>query len=295
MFLFICSMSFWLDAAEAAQLRIRKELLAKQSDQALINVTGRFEHIQEITEKKDCKFQVSLRANEINVAVVGEFINACSTQLDPNEIMGLSRNGDIPIEGVFRIWFEQAGSIDDVFSEEYESEPYNDSTPKHAVEIDPITQAGERKFYDTIRLMEKADFEPYSTSALQRLLKRKVTIEEYTGDDGEPYIAIESGGGLPSHFHLKAVLRAKPLPTQDGYSAQVDILDRRKVVASGIRIFSVEGTKANEALKTMKKGAEFSFWGITRMDGKKALKILDEDAGYHIPIPFEFVLLDIHK
>ncbi|MER3423142.1 MAG: hypothetical protein C4293_07830 [Nitrospiraceae bacterium] len=143
--------------------------------------------------------------------------------------------------------------------------------------------------------MEKADFEPYSTSAFQRLLKRKITIEEYTGDDGERYVAIESGGGLPSHFHLKAVLRTKPIPTQDGYSAQVDILDRRKVVASGIRIFSIEGTKANEAFKTMKRNSEFSFCGITRMDGKKAFKIPDEDAGYHIPIPFEFVLLDIHE
>ncbi|MER3423141.1 MAG: hypothetical protein C4293_07825 [Nitrospiraceae bacterium] len=77
----LCFVSLWLDPAGAARLRIRKELLAKQSDQALINVTGHFEHIQEITEKKDCKFQVSLRANEINVAVVGAFINACSRNL----------------------------------------------------------------------------------------------------------------------------------------------------------------------------------------------------------------------
>jgi hypothetical protein len=60
-------------------------------------------------------------------------------------------------------------------------------------------------------------------------------------------------------------------------------------------VFTIGGTKANDSLKSLKRNAEFSFWGITRLDGKKALKALEDDAGYHIPIPLEFVLLDIHK
>jgi hypothetical protein len=284
-----------IEAAHSAQLRIRKELLVQQSDRALITVTGRIEHVDTISEKEDCGVQASIRVTEIKVAVVGAWINACSTKLEPNEIAALAENGEVPIEGVFRIWFERVGSKDEVLSEEKELEPYTDANPKHAIEIDPVVLVAQRQFYDSVRAMEWFDFNVHGPPALQRLLKRKVTIESYETDDGTPYVSIESGGSLPNHFQLKAVLRSRPTKTEDGYTALVDILDKQKTVVPGIRIFSIGGTKANDSLKNLKRNAEFSFWGITRIDGKKALKAMEDDAGYHIPIPLEFVLLDIHK
>lgn len=298
---FVCAVLIWcfadgpIDSADSAQLRIRKELLIQQSDRALITVTGRIESVETVPEKEDCSVQASIRGTEIRVAVVGEWINACSTKLELNEITALSENGPVPIEGVFRIWFERAGGKDDVLSEELERGPSSDSHPKHAIEIDPVVLVGQRQFYDTVRAMEWFDFNVHGTPALHRLLKRKVTIDGYESDDGTPYVAIESGGSLPNHFQLKAVLKSKPMKTEDGYSASIDILDKQKTIASGIRIFTIGGTKANDSLKSLKRNAEFSFWGITRLDGKKALKALEDDAGYHIPIPLEFVLLDIHK
>jgi hypothetical protein len=284
-----------VQSADSAELRIRKELLVRQSDRALINVTGRVEHVDTIPDKGDCELQASIRVAEIRVAVVGEWINACSTKIEPNEIAALAENGDVPIEGVFRIWFERVGGKDEVLSEENEVGSYSDANPKHAIEIDPVVLVGQRQFYDTVRAMEWFDFNVHGTPALQRLLKRKVTIEGYEAEDGTPYVAIESVGSLPNHFQLRAVLRSRPVKTEDGYSASIDIMDKQKTIASGVRVFSIRGTKANESLKSLKKNAEFSFWGITRLDGKKALRVLDEDAGYHIPIPLEFVLLDIHK
>ena len=280
---------------EAAQLRIRKEILIQQTDRALATVTGHFEHVGDIAEKGECQLHASVRAKEINVAIVGEFINACSTKLDAQEIRLLSQNGAIPIAGVFRIWFPHAARIDDIFSEEFELEPYRDASPKHAVEIHPVVHAADRSFYETVRAMEKADFKADGVEMLYRLMKRKITAEQYQGDDGKEFVAIESGGALPNYFHLKAILRSKPIPTEDGFMASIDILDRHRTIASGIRLFSIDGTKGNRALQSMKKNSEFSFWGITRLDGKKLLKVLDEDAGYHVPIPFEFVVLDIHK
>jgi hypothetical protein len=284
-----------IGSADGAQLRLRKELLIRQSDRALITVTGRVEYVETVPEQEDCSLQASVRVAEIRVAVVGEWINACSTKLEPTEIAALTENGEVPIEGVFRIWFEWAGGKDDVLSEENEVGPYSDSNPKHAIEIDPVVLVGQRQFYDTVRAMEWFDFNVHGMPALQRLLKRKVTIDGYDADDGTSYVAIESGGSLPNHFQLKAVLKSRPTKTEDGYSAVIDIMDKQKTVAPGIRVFTIGGTKANDSLKSLKRNAEFSFWGITRLDGKKALKALEDDAGYHIPIPLEFVLLDIHK
>jgi hypothetical protein len=280
---------------DAAQLRIRKELLIQQTDRALVTVTGDFEHVRDIAEKGECQLKASVRAKEINVAIVGEFINACSTKLDPQDIRVLSQHGAIPIVGVFRIWFPHAARIDDIFSEEFELEPYRDANPKHAIEIHPVVRAAGSSFYETVRAMEEADFKADGVETFYRLLKRKITIEQYAADDGEEFVAIESGGALPNYFHLKAILRSKPIPTEDGLMASIDILDRRRTIATAIRLFSIDGTKGNRALQSMKKNSEFSFWGVTRMDGKKLLKALDEDGGYHISIPFEFVVLDIHK
>jgi hypothetical protein len=298
---FLCVLLVWcysdgfIGSADGAQLRLRKELLIRQSDRALITVTGRVEYVETVPEQEDCSIQASVRVAEIRVAVVGEWINACSTKLEPTEIAALTENGEVPIEGVFRIWFEWAGGKDDVLSEENEVGPYSDSNPKHAIEIDPVVLVGQRQFYDTVRAMEWFDFNVHGMPALQRLLKRKVTIDGYDADDGTSYVAIESGGSLPNHFQLKAVLKSRPMKTEDGYSAVIDIMDKQKTVAPGIRVFTIGGTKANDSLKSLKRNAEFSFWGITRLDGKKALKALEDDAGYHIPIPLEFVLLDIHK
>jgi hypothetical protein len=298
---FLCVLLVWCypdgsnGSADGAQLRLRKELLIRQSDRALITVTGRVEYVETVPEQEDCSLQASVRVAEIRVAVVGEWINACSTKLEPTEIAALTENGEVPIEGVFRIWFEWAGGKDDVLSEENEVGPYSDSNPKHAIEIDPVVLVGQRQFYDTVRAMEWFDFNVHGMPALQRLLKRKVTIDGYEADDGTSYVAIESGGSLPNHFQLKAVLKSRPTKTEDGYSAVIDIMDKQKTVAPGIRVFTIGGTKANDSLKSLKRNAEFSFWGITRLDGKKALKALEDDAGYHIPIPLEFVLLDIHK
>lgn len=298
---FLCVLLVWcypdgfIGSADGAQLRLRKELLIRQSDRALITVTGRVEYVETVPEQEDCSLQASVRVAEIRVAVVGEWINACSTKLEPTEIAALTENGEVPIEGVFRIWFEWAGGKDDVLSEENEVGPYSDSNPKHAIEIDPVVLVGQRQFYDTVRAMEWFDFNVHGMPALQRLLKRKVTIDGYDADDGTSYVAIESGGSLPNHFQLKAVLKSRPTKTEDGYSAVIDIMDKQKTVAPGIRVFTIGGTKANDSLKSLKRNAEFSFWGITRLDGKKALKALEDDAGYHIPIPLEFVLLDIHK
>jgi hypothetical protein len=298
---FLCVLLVWcysdgfIGSADGAQLRLRKELLIRQSDRALITVTGRVEYVETVPEQEDCSLQASVRVAEIRVAVVGEWINACSTKLEPTEIAALTENGEVPIEGVFRIWFEWAGGKDDVLSEENEVGPYSDANPKHAIEIDPVVLVGQRQFYDTVRAMEWFDFNVHGMPALQRLLKRKVTIDGYEADDGTSYVAIESGGSLPNHFQLKAVLKSRPTKTEDGYSAVIDIMDKQKTVAPGIRVFTIGGTKANDSLKSLKRNAEFSFWGITRLDGKKALKALEDDAGYHIPIPLEFVLLDIHK
>ena len=93
---------------DAAELRLRKELVEQQANRALITVTATFQQVKNTVNSldKDCDLHAPLRAEEIRVAVVGEFMNACSTGLAPVEVRKWTANGALKIEGVFRIWLE---------------------------------------------------------------------------------------------------------------------------------------------------------------------------------------------
>jgi len=293
----------WLSPAEAAELRVRKELLIQQADRALITATGRFDHVKDTvnTLQADCDLHAPVRVHEIRVAVVAEFMNACSTALDPEQVKGFTRDADGQIEGVFRVWFEHPGKKDEILTEEEPLAPYRSSNPPHAVEIHPVVRvrvrATEYTFFDVIRAIEKDGqvYKAKGTAALRALVKRKVTVQEFDGSDGEEYVSIESGCCLPNYFRLQAVLRSTPKKTNDGHWALMDIMDGQTPVARGIRLFSIEGTKADAALKGLKMNARFSFWVITRLDLSKVLKAADEGGGEPVRLPFEFVLLAIEE
>ncbi len=293
----------WLAPAEPAELRVRKELLVQQADRALITATGRFDHVKEAVNslQADCDLHAPVRVHEIKVAVVGEFMNACSTALDPAEVTQWTKEADGQIDGVFRVWFEHPGKKDDVLTEEEPVGPYRSSNPPHAVEIHPIVRirvgGTEHKFFDAIRAIEKDGqaFKAKGTAALRTLLKRKIAIQAFDGSDGEEYISIESGCCLPNYFRLEAVLKATPKKTDDGHWAVMDILDGQTTLARGIRLFSIEGTKVDTAFKGLKKNTRFSFWAITRLDLSQVVKAADENGGEPFRLPFELVLLAIEE
>ncbi len=302
--LFVFGLSLWglwLSPAEPAELRVRKELLVQQADRALITATGRFDHVKQAVNslQADCDLHAPVRVHEIKVAVVGEFMNACSTNLDPEQVKQWTKEADGHIDGVFRVWFEHPGKKDDVLTEEEPLAPYKSSNPPHAVEIHPITRVvvGEKAyiFLDTIRTIEKGGqvFKAKTAKTVGWLLRRKVTVQEYDGLNGEPFISIDSGGSLPNYFRLRAALKSAPKKTEDGHWALIDVLDGRKVIHRNVRLFSIERTKADTTFRGLRKSATMTFWGITRMDLSKVLKILEEDGGDPIQIPFEFVLLAI--
>ena len=195
---------------DAAQLRIRKELLIQQTDRALATVSGDFEHVTDIAEKGECQIKASVRAKEINVAIVGQFINACSTKLDPNEIRVLSQNGTIPISGVFRIWFPHAARIDDIFSEEFELEPYRDPSPKHAIELHPVVHAADRSFFDTVRAMEKADFKADGVEILSVSSSERSPSNSTRATTARSLSPLRAAGRFPTIFISKPFFDQNP-------------------------------------------------------------------------------------
>ncbi len=282
---------------DAAELRLRKGLVEQRADRALITVAARFDHVKSTvnTLDKDCDLHAPIRTEEIRVAVVGEFMNACSTGLDPAEVRRWTASGEEKIEGVLRIWFEHPGDKNEVLTEEKPLAAYSSSNPPHAVEVHPITRVGDRSFLSAIGPVQKDGqvFKAKGPQQLTSLLRRKITVQEYDGQDGEEYLSIESGCCLPNYFRLSAVFRSAPKATQDGRSAVVDLVSGQKVLAARIRMFSIDGTTANEAFGKLKTGTRFIFWGITRLDAAKLLKAAEDGTGESMPIPVEFVLLAI--
>jgi hypothetical protein len=279
-----------------AELRIRKEVIETQANRATITTPATFDHVKAVnTLGKDCDLHAPVHAKSLHVAVVSEFMNACAGGMSPQEVIGWSAEGPTDITGVFRLWFEHPGKKgEDTLSEEDGPPEYKNSNPPHAIEIHPLVQVGTHSFYDKLGPIKQGGtfFKAKTATQLVSLLKRKVTIQEYDGEDGDQYVSIQSGCCLANYFKLTAVLRTLPKKTDDGHSAMVDVMSGQKVVAKGLRVFSVSQTVADNNFKGMKVNDRFTFWGITRMDLSKAIAALEEDSGAPIKIPVEFVLLD---
>ncbi len=284
-------------ALDGAELRIRKSLLEGQKNRALISVSGKFDHVKPQVNSlaKDCDLHAPIKTADIWVAVVGEFMNACATSLDPKDVTKWTANAPAQIQGVFRIWFEHPGKSNEVMSEEEGAPVYTGSNPPHAVEIHPITKVGQKSFLSAIKSVEK-DGQFLSANGVQqakRLKNRKVSVNEYDGKDGEEFVLISSGCCLPNYFHLRGVLKSTPENSEDGTVANINILDGNKAALKDIRLFSIEGTAAHSGLKAMKKGDKFDFWAITRLDLGQVLDAIQSNEGDDMNIPFEFVLLAI--
>lgn len=288
-----------LPLANASELRIRKELLEKQADRALITVKGRFDHVKDTVNslEKDCDLHAPIRAQKIRLAIVGEFMNACSKGIKPAEVRQLTKTTAVEIEGVFRVWFEHAGKKDEVLTEEEPLAAYTSPNPPHAVEIHPIVRVGQKKFFHTIGPIEKEGrfYRAKTAKTLAAYLKRKITLQEFLGSDGEEYVSIESGGSLPNYFRLNAELASAPKQTADGHEALVDVLDGDQPVTRSLRVMSIAGTAADADFNGLSKGKQFTFWGISRLNLQKVLDALEESPGEPIAIPIELVILAVES
>ncbi len=291
--------TFAPSSTHASELRLRKDLVTRQADRVLIVAHGRFDHVKDTVNSltQDCDLHAPVRVDEIKVAVVSEFMNACSTGLQPDQVRAFTENGPAEIAGVFRIWFEHPGKKDQVLSEEDTLAPYTSSNPPHAIQIHPIVRAGGQSFTAAIAPVEKdgKQFKAKGAPQLQTLLKRKITVQEFDGEDGDPYISIDSGCCLPNYFKLTAVLTSAPTKIDDGHSALANITSGQTVVASSLRLLSIDGTQADATFKTLKKNATLTFWGITRMNGAKILQLAEQSSAEPVKIPVEFVLFDVQK
>ena len=121
------------------------------------------------------------------------------------------------------------------------------------------------------------------------------TVQEFDGEDGDPYVSIGSGCCLPNYFKLKAAVQKKPRPTAggDGHVTEIQILRGNSIIAKDLRLFSVDGTAADKAFAKLAQGGRFTFWGITRLDLKQILQLVKNHPGEERPVPIEFVLLAV--
>src|SRR5574341_698414 len=288
------NLALFYGVSEPSELWIRKSILSHQQNRALISVTGHFDHLAKQVHSlaDDCDLHARIRTKEIRVPVVGEFMNACIIDLVPDSVASWTKNSDKEIEGVFRIWFEHAGKVDEVLSEEDNLAPYKNSNPDHTVEIQPITKVGSKTFTNSIGSIRLGDqtYRAKGVKQLESLKKRKITVYEADGTDGDVYVSISSGCCLPNYFLLTAVLKEAPTETGDGHLATIDIKSGNKTVAKGIRLFSIKGTNADNLLMDLEISKKFTFWGITRMDLSGVLELVESGDGEQVNLPFEFVL-----
>ncbi len=297
--------------ALGAELQLRESLFQAQRDRITITVTAVVDHLGDEAHRldttmplsgDDCDLHVPLRTRDIRVPVLGEIKNACSEKPAgtprrywSDRIYAETHGLAVPATGVFRIWLEHPPTGTAPQTEASRVPWYTNSNPDHQVELHPLLQVGSLDFRSHIKWIEDNGGRGvgYGPGELRTILNKRLTIQRITVD-GEPYVRLRGTKTGNNHWTLRARLTQAPEPLADGSRVRLDVLDGNQVVPAALDLpaVAVAGTAADAKLQGRGAGDVVTFQALIRIHMPTILDRVGT-AAQEIPLPVEFVLLDL--
>ena len=287
----------------AAEIWLRESVVKKYQNDILVTIRAIPDHIGNKARpiNKDCNLHIPLKSRDINVAILGEIKNACSHPQRTTDTYWSRRlkplEGQIlEAKGVLRVWLEHPpkGGI-----RQCECDPpprYTDSTPKHMVQLHPLTHLGDISFLEMTRGIQKGDI-PYigfRGGKLPTTLNRKKIAIRRVNKGGETYIAIKGSKTGYSHWTLLAEMMSIAEKRKDGHAFDVGVVHRDGFMERNLRALTIKGTGADKLAGSLEVNDEVVLFGIMRLD----LALIERKAGKKwktMPLPYEMIVLDIMR
>src|ERR1041384_3906421 len=125
---------------------LTKGFVQKNKDRATISTTFEVDKFHKKPKKigagsEDGDIHIAGRDSVVFLPMVAEIVNGKRENDTFNFLMGLTEGKEIPLTGVWRLWFEHPGSEDQVQKTGSVSKPKN-TNPDHIFELHPITKFG---------------------------------------------------------------------------------------------------------------------------------------------------------
>ena len=203
-----------LPVAAQTQLVLNKAWVTKVQNLVSIDIDMEVDHSLKSPHKAgkccslDGDIHFSGRSNDIRLPMVAEIMNAAAEPGALQDLKAAAHGATVPLTGVWRLWFEHAGSGDQVQGDDV---PVPDDTnPPHVFEIHPVSQFGSDSVADSFSPV--AHLLPYAGSeAFPKYENQTATIQS----DAQS-ITISSTVIGYNYTHFVMQLAGKPVKSQDG-------------------------------------------------------------------------------
>jgi hypothetical protein len=248
----------------------------------------------------DGDIHIAGRDSVVRLPMVAEIINGAKETSALDFLLQSTAGEEVPLIGVWRLWFEHPGSEDQIQGEEV-PKPKN-TNPDHIFEFHPVVKFGE---FDVLNSFvpiedEEAEFRGYSAAkAFDAYEKRPGTITK-----SKTAIMITSNKAGFNYAEFQMRLTGKPKDVGDGYMVFANVYDANAkknddpVVEESRRMVFVKGSKPADVVKNLKKGDKLHVLGIPRVNLNLVYAIatgLEGDEEYSEGLPYEMIIVAILK
>lgn len=248
----------------------------------------------------DGDIHIAGRDSVVRLPMVAEIVNGAKETSAMDFLLNSTAGDEIPLVGVWRLWFEHPGSEDQVQGETV-AKPKN-TNPDHIFEFHPVVKFGDIDVLNSFGPIEdeEAEFRGYSAEkAFDAYEKRPGTI---TKSNTAIMITSNKAGFNYAEFQIR--LAGKPKDVGDGYIVFANIYNANAkknddpVVEESRRMVFVKGSAPADAVKDLKKGDKLHVLGIPRVNLNLVYAIasgLQGDEEYSEGLPYEMIVVAILK
>ena len=239
---------------------------------------------------EDGDIHMAGRDSLIQLPLVAEILNA---RREPTAMQLLKTLGIVPVSitGVWRIWFEHLGTVDQIQGTPAPNPAPKGSNPDHLFEIHPITTFAGVDVLDSF--VEVPGYQAYPASiAFPYYDDRDATIQA-----SQTAIMIASGQAKYNYADFVMEIAGKPKDVGDGFIVLGNVYDsagslENPVSAKVHRMIFVKGTPPAAKLLTLSKGDTMHVLGIPRVNLTDVFLITSKNGTNQVSLklPYEMII-----
>lgn len=286
---------------------LTRGFVQKNKDRATISTTFNVDKFHQKPNKigigsEDGDIHIAGRDSVVFLPMVAEIINGKRENDTFNFLMGLTEGEEIPVVGVWRLWFEHPGSKDQdqIQKKNSVSIPKN-TNPDHVFEFHPITKFGKFDCRDSFLPIadQGKEFRGYpADKAFGDYEKRPGTITKTNNG-----IMITSNQAKYNYVEFEMRLAGNPKEVSDGYIALANVFNAGAsdeddpLTEQPRRMIFVKDSPPGDKIATMSKGDSLHVLGIPRVNLNEVFAIANGMSGHDEyafgGLPYEIIIVAV--
>lgn len=257
------------------EITLKNEFIEQFKDKATIDVSFVVDkaHKRPNPATKDGDLHVAGRADEVGLAIVAEIMNAKSQQAAMDAIhKAEGKNTPIPLTGVWRIWCEHGGDVQQIQGQPLE--PFDTTNPPHVFEIHPITRLNSTSIIGSMKPI--VGYKP--KDAESAFLKYESLKSHIAVGQGTTSLTTTMAGFNYVEFMAVPLKDQSPETLPDGTAVMASARTLEgEVLVHKRRMIFVKDSPEEKAFKALKTGEGMHVLGVPRI----SLKLLSFRVAHH--------------